>query len=82
MVSVPPFTAINETVQIPVEPVEQSRSELLPGLLGSFGSPSVNQNRTWVDVPVDGAPSSSYTRAVRMTVPPIGPVPCSGSTSR
>ena len=59
----------------------QSRSGLLPGLSGSFGSPSVNQNRTWVEVPVDSAPSSSYTRAVRVTVPPIGPVPCSGSTS-
>jgi hypothetical protein len=62
-------------------PVKQARSGLLPGLSRSFG-PEVNQNRTWLDVPREGSPSSSNTRAVRVTVSPMDPVPCSGPTSR
>ncbi len=68
-------------MHVPAVPVMQSRSELLPGLPMSFG-PEMNQKRTWLEVPLDGAPSSSNTRAVRVTVPPTGPVPCSGWTSR
>jgi hypothetical protein len=59
MVSVPPTVGTYETVQIPDEPVEQSRSGLFPGLSGSFGSPAVNQNRTCVEMEVESAPSSS-----------------------
>jgi hypothetical protein len=66
---------------MPAVPVEQSRSGLLPGLSMSLGSPAPNQKRTWLDVSVDSTPSSSYTRAVRVTVLPTELLPCSGETS-
>jgi len=44
---------------VPDVSVEQSRSELLPGLSISLGSPVVNQNLTWLEVVVEGVPSSS-----------------------
>lgn len=77
--SVPGLAAAYETVHEPSAPVEQSRSGLLPGLWMSLGLLGSKKNRTCA--PETGTPVSSYTCAVRTTVSPVGPTPCSGERS-